>query len=116
MPKAQLDFRRKALRELREEIRLNAPSKVLLFSTEGATLALHKSDRPNPDDPDEQLECAGRWRSGFSVPDLDEFHRRMVDSGVTCRQEPQEVFGAKIAQYLDPDGLVIAVGEESRGK
>lgn len=47
-----------------------------------------------------------------AVPDLDEYHERMIEHGVTCVQEPKEVFGAKIAQYLDPDGLVIGVSEE----
>ena len=86
------------------------------FSTEGGTLALHKSDRSDLDERDKQQESSGRCRPGLSVPDLDEFHRRMVENGVTCTQEPKEVFGAKIAQYSDPDGLVISVGEESRGK
>ena len=50
---------------------------------------------------------------GFQVPSLEEFHKRMVENNVTCNQEPTEVFGAKIAQYRDPDGLVFSVGEES---
>jgi len=33
---------------------------------------------------------------------------------VLCVQEPKEVFGARVAQYADPDGLVISVGEERR--
>jgi hypothetical protein len=32
------------------------------------------------------------------------------------QQEPKEVFGARIASYLDPDGLSISVGEERRGR
>lgn len=39
----------------------------------------------------------------------------MVDRNVPCVQEPKEIFGARIAQYLDPDGLAISVGEERRG-
>jgi hypothetical protein len=39
----------------------------------------------------------------------------MVEKNVTCVQEPKDVFGARIAQYLDPDGLAISVSEE-RGK
>ncbi len=71
------------------------------FATEGATLALH-------------LEAAigGRCRPGLSVPNLDEFHARVVAAGGHCVQEPKEVFGAKIAQYLDPDGLAVSVAEE----
>jgi hypothetical protein len=39
----------------------------------------------------------------------------MVEKDVPCVQEPKEVFGARLAQYSDPDGLVISVGEEKRG-
>jgi len=85
------------------------------FATEGATLALHvsqgaQSDRENP-----QLEPAGRCRPGLSVPNLDEFHKRMVEKGVPCLQELTETFGVRIAQYVDPDGLAISVSGERRG-
>jgi hypothetical protein len=39
----------------------------------------------------------------------------MVAKNVPCIQEPKETFGARIAQYLDPDGLSISVSEERRG-
>ena len=48
----------------------------------------------------------------MSVPDLDAFHKRMVEQDVPCLQEPKDVFGARVAQYLDPDGLAISVGED----
>jgi lactoylglutathione lyase len=84
------------------------------FATEGATLALHRSEAgAAPEDP--RQVPAGRCRPGLSVPDLDEFHRRMANCKVTCVQEPREVFGARIAQYLDPDGLAISVAEAGRG-
>ena len=51
-------------------------------------------------------------RRGLSVPNLNEFHDRMVERNVPFVQEPKEVFGARIAQYVDPDGLVISVAEE----
>ena len=85
------------------------------FATDGATLALHAtegldSERDNP------LQVpAGRCRPGLSVPNLDEFHKRIVERNVPCVQEPKETFGARLAQYLDPDGLAISVGEEMRG-
>lgn len=82
------------------------------FATEGATLALHSCEPPETaGDNDER---PGRWRSGFSVPDLDAYHRRLVEKGVTCVQEPKELFGARIAQYRDPDGLPFSVGEERK--
>ena len=80
------------------------------FATEGATLALHACDASKPSY--DNHEQPGRWRSCFSVPNLDEYHRRMVEKGVPCLQEPEELFGARIAQYLDPDGLPISVSEE----
>ena len=76
------------------------------FASDGATLALHVSDESNP---------AGRCRPGLSVPNLDEFHERMLEKNVPCTQEPKDVFGTRIAQYVDPDGLAISVGEERRG-
>jgi catechol 2,3-dioxygenase-like lactoylglutathione lyase family enzyme len=81
------------------------------FATDGATLALHASHSPGPDRDDLP---PGRCRPGLSVPDLDEFHRRMVEKGVRCIQEPKDVFGARVAQYVDIDGLTISVGEERR--
>jgi lactoylglutathione lyase len=85
------------------------------FATEGATLALHASERSRPEEDDPDHLPAGRCRPGLSVPDLDAFHQRMVERGVPCLQEPEETFGARIAQYVDPDGLAISVSEEPRG-
>jgi hypothetical protein len=51
----------------------------------------------------------------LSVPNLDEFHKKVVERDVPCIQEPMEVFGTRVAQYLDPDGLAISVGEQRRG-
>lgn len=85
------------------------------FATDGATLALHKSEAPESAKDDPHMLPSGRCRPGLAVPDLDEFHRRMVERNVPCVQEPKEVFGSRIAQYLDPDGLAISVSEERRG-
>jgi lactoylglutathione lyase len=86
------------------------------FATDGATLALHASRATAPTADGPQPETAGRCRPGLSVPNLAEFHRRMVEQRVPCAQEPTDVFGARIAQYVDPDGLVISVGEERTRK
>ena len=80
------------------------------FSTDGATLALHVSEESKPEAATHTV-AAGHCRPGLSVPDLAEFHARMVANGVVCIQEPKETFGAKIAQYLDPDGLPISISE-----
>ncbi len=85
------------------------------FATEGATLALHASDSPAMSEKRADLERAGSCRPGLSVPDLDEFHQKMVANSVPCIQEPQTVFGARLAQYSDPDGLSISVGEHRVG-
>lgn len=85
------------------------------FATEGATLALHLSEIANPEkEPSEDLP-AGRCRPGLSIPNLDEFHKRMAEKNVPCIQEPKETFGARIAQYADPDGLSISISEERQG-
>jgi lactoylglutathione lyase len=84
------------------------------FATDGATLALHLSPRSDPERDAAHGEPPGRCRPGLRVPDLDDFHRRMVERNVPCLQEPQEMFGTRIAKYMDPDGLAISVGEERR--
>lgn len=82
------------------------------FATEGATLALHISEGPNANNADPRKDAAGRCRPGLSVPNLAEFHKRLVERNVTCVQEPKAVFGVLIAQYMDPDGLTVSVSEQ----
>lgn len=83
------------------------------FATEGSTLALHASSEAAAEDAaDEQ---AGTCRTGFTVPDIDAFHRRMIERKVPCRQEPTEVFGVRIAQYRDPDGMTFSVAGAKGG-
>ena len=84
------------------------------FTTEGATLALHMSEAGAGAKDDPQKTPAGRCKPGFGVASLAEFHARMVEKNVTCVQAPKETFGVRIAQYLDPDGLVISVSEDKR--
>jgi len=83
------------------------------FDTGGATLALHASEGHVPEATAHGLP-PGRCHPGFAVADLDAFHRRMMEKNVRCLQEPRTVFGSRIAQYADPDGLAISVGEERR--
>ena len=64
-----------------------------------------------PDDPERMP--AGRCRPGFGVVDLDAFHQRMLDHQVPCVQAPTMLFGARIAQYSDPDGLSFSVSAPS---
>jgi lactoylglutathione lyase len=83
------------------------------FATDGATLALHKGDAPAPGGKTQGAEQAGQCRAGFQVPNLDEFHKRMTEHNVPCVQEPTETFGVRIAQYVDPDGLIFSVSGAS---
>lgn len=77
------------------------------FATEGSTLALHRAGEGNAGD----ANAAGTCRTGFSVPDIEAFHQRMIENGVECVEEPRESFGAKLAQYKDPDGMRFGVSE-----
>jgi lactoylglutathione lyase len=86
------------------------------FATDGATFALHAGGPASASKEDPDHLPAGRCRPGLSVGNLDEFHKRMVEHGVPCLQEPKETFGVRIAQYVDPDGLAISVAEERSGK
>ena len=79
------------------------------MATGNATLALHVSKAGNPQP---QEHRAGMCRPGFAVPDLDAFHARMTQHGVVCAQPPKATFGVRIAQYVDPDGLIISVSEQ----
>lgn len=82
------------------------------FATDGATLALHRAEAPAEGEGSELP--AGRCRPGLSVRDLDAFHERMVEHNVVCTQQPKDLFGSRLAQYLDPDGLAISVSEDRR--
>ncbi len=81
------------------------------FATEGSTLALHKADSGSPGD----ANAPGTCRTGFTVPDIEAFHVRMTEHGVECVEQPRESFGAKLAQYKDPDGMRFGVSEERKG-
>ena len=80
------------------------------LATDGATVALHKAD--GSAGADGGRRSAGQCRPGLSVPDLDAFHRRMAEHNVVCTRQPEDLFGSRSAQYLDPDGLEISVSEE----
>ena len=82
------------------------------FATEGATFALHRAEPGAARDGEAEMP-AGHCRPGLSVPDLDAFHARMVEHNVVCTQQPKDLFGSQIAQYLDPDGLTISVSQDT---
>jgi len=80
------------------------------FATDGATLALHLAESSPPPSEDGGPR-AGTCRPGLHVRNLGEFHQQMIERDVRCLQEPKDVFGSRVAQYADPDGLTISVGE-----
>lgn len=82
------------------------------FASDGATLAL----RPSPGAGKPPVAAGaepprGFCRFGLGVPDLDDFHARMLARGIPCPQPPEDVLGARLARYADPDGLIFSVGE-----
>lgn len=83
------------------------------FLTEGATLALHLSEGSSGPEISGATIAPGHCSPGFRVKNLDKFHQRMVDNNVRCIDEPELVFGTRIARYLDPDGLSISVSEDT---
>lgn len=82
------------------------------FESEGTRLALHGSDGPSDAGRGGSTKAPGTCRPGFGVKNLAEFHERMLAHQVACTQEPHEVFGAQIAQYLDPDGMEFGVSQD----
>ena len=95
------------------------------FATVGITIALHnaetgadvaradvgRADVGGADDANEGTP-AGRCQIGFSVDDLDGFHEQLKQKGVICIQPPTEEFGAKLARYLDIDGLQFSISQK----
>ena len=80
------------------------------FRTGDATFALHKGDTDEATISD--INKPGLCRPGFSVTDLESFHQRLLQASVPCIQEPRNVFGVQIAQYADPDGLIISISQQ----
>lgn len=85
------------------------------FATDGATFALHVAESPAAASTGTGKEIPGMCRPGLNVENLDAFHARMVEKQVPCVEPPKDVFGARVAQYRDPDGLAFSVGEPRRG-
>ncbi|MFQ6005177.1 MAG: VOC family protein [Woeseia sp.] len=85
------------------------------LSTTGAILALHKAKVAGQIETGQELSAPGEWRPGILVEDLAVFHSQVIERGATCVQAPKEIFGARIAQYLDPDGLAVCVSESKSG-
>lgn len=74
------------------------------FATGSTTLAIHIASGP-PAEP--KLRAPGQCNIGFSVPDLDEFHRKMQSNGVACLESPKTEDFGRMAVYADQDGAIL---------
>jgi predicted enzyme related to lactoylglutathione lyase len=70
------------------------------FSTGDTTLALHPASEANP---------AGGVELGFSVDDLDAFHRETTAKGVAYVRPPEAMHGMRLATFLDCEGAKVTV-------
>ena len=74
------------------------------FATGETILALHPASAKNP---------PGAVELGFTVPNLEEFHRDMVGKGVQFSMPPtKQDFGGALAQFADSEGGYCSVGEQ----
>jgi lactoylglutathione lyase len=82
------------------------------FDTSGTTLALHHTDAPSTADEHKDENPAGQCHPSFTVDDIDAYHERLTNKGVTCLQLPkEEEYGRKLAKYVDPDGLPFTLNQ-----
>ncbi len=80
------------------------------FDTDLATIALHPGKSSLQESVETEHLPSVRCRLGLSVPDRKAFRRGMFENNVGCIQEPNDVFGTRIAERLDSDGLGISIG------
>ena len=80
------------------------------FSTEGCTLALHKSAGGAMPAVEPDKIPAAHCHTGFEVEDIDAFAARMAEAGVAVmRPVRTEDFGGRMGVWRDPDGLPVSV-------
>jgi lactoylglutathione lyase len=66
------------------------------FATGETVLALHPASEKNP---------AGTVELGFTVPDIEKFHKEMVVKGVQFGMPPtKQDFGGLLARFVDSEG------------
>lgn len=71
------------------------------FETGETTLALHPASQEN---------LAGTVELGFEVPDINEFHEKMLAKGVQFNLPPtKQDFGGLLAQFVDSEGAHCSV-------
>ena len=72
------------------------------FETGETTLALHPASERNP---------AGNAELGFSVEDVDAFHREKTAEGVSFPRPPEDLHGSRLATLLDCEGSQVSVSQ-----
>ena len=72
--------------------------------TEGAFMhfAIYPSREP-------QRPIATAAQVGFHLPNFDEVHANVVQSGAEIVQEPRDEPWGRTARYLDPDGNIVSI-------
>jgi catechol 2,3-dioxygenase-like lactoylglutathione lyase family enzyme len=70
------------------------------FATGETSLALHPASDENP---------AGTVQLGFGIDDLDAFHARRDELGITFTQPPTDMHGTKIARLRDSEGAEVSI-------
>jgi predicted enzyme related to lactoylglutathione lyase len=74
------------------------------FVTGETTLALHPASQKNP---------AGAIELGFTVPDVEKFHKEVSARGVRFTLPPtKQDYGGVLAQFADSEGGYCSVGQE----
>jgi predicted enzyme related to lactoylglutathione lyase len=74
------------------------------FATGETILALHPASAKN---------TPGAVELGFTVPNVEEFHRNLVGKGVQFSMPPtKQDFGSALAQFADSEGGYCSVGEQ----
>lgn len=82
------------------------------FATGSCNLALHKAAEGAVPPVGADHIPAGHCHVGFTVNDLDDFHKRLISQGVRCLEQPKRAdFGGRMAVYADPDGVPVSVAE-----
>jgi lactoylglutathione lyase len=81
------------------ELRFQSPEWTE-FATGETTLALHLANDTHP---------AGSAQIGFSVEDIEAFHRDKAAAGVVFTRPPTPQHGTKLADFVDSDGAEVSV-------
>jgi len=95
--------------ELREG---NGDQPWAALHTGNTALALHAVESKKKAAASSKDARPGQAGPGFFVPDIAAFHKRAIENGAVCLEEPkQEPWGGVKALYADPDGIIQSIVE-----